>query len=578
MAQEIVTTFVRAVLLALSLALPAMLRAQEPRSTGTRESPGAASRTESIALWDGLGDLHHRVTTVDTLAQRYFDQGLRLAYAFDHPDAVRSFRRAQQIDPTCAMCFWGEALALGPNINALMDSAAGVAAFAAIQRATALAPRAAPVERAYIAAMATRYAADPMVRRKALDSAYARAMDRLHRAYATDDDAAVLYAESQMLLAPWDYWAPGKHARPHGARALAALTTVVHRSPRHAGACHYFIHVVEAAFPQRAVACAERLPALMPAAGHVVHMPGHIYIRVGRYSDAIDRNVHALHADDVHIAEMPADGIYRLALHPHNAHFLAFAASMIGRSAQARDAARVTGAEVDTSMLRAPGLGALQHYVMLPLLMDVRFRRWDAVLAAPEPAEDLPYPRALRHYARAMAFASRGELRDAEHDLEALRLLRRDERLKTVTLWDLNSGAALLDVASASVAGEIAAARADWIAAIAALRGAVKLEDALTYDEPPPWYLPVRQQLGAVLLRSGHPAEAEATFRRDLERHPENGWSLAGLAQSLRSQGRDQDAARVDARFRRAWSTADVPVPTFEVRTTDGRTRPRDRR
>ncbi|HKH93315.1 MAG TPA: hypothetical protein VKA54_16035 [Gemmatimonadaceae bacterium] len=531
-------------------------------------APTAPARVDSIALWDGLGDHRHPVTTRSATAQQYFDQGLRLVYAFDHPDAIRSFRLAQRLDSTCAMCAWGEALALGPNINVPMDSASGAAAYAAIRRAVALAERATPRERAYIDALAARYGPDPTSRRKALDSAYARAMARVSRADPRDDDAAVLHAEAEMLLGPWDYWMPGKRAKPHGARAMATLTSVVRRSPRHAGGCHFYIHVVEAAFPERAVPCAERLPSLMPGAGHVVHMPAHVYIRVGRYADAIERNVHALHADEPHIAEMPADGVYRLALHPHNAHFLSFAAAMIGRSAQALEAARQTRAKTDTAMLRAAGLGALQHYYMMPLLFSVRFGRWDEVLAEPEPAADLPYPRALRHYARALARAAKGDVAEAERELVELRRLRADERLKTVTIWDLNASSAILDIALASVEGELAAARRDWPSAVAALRRAVAVEDSFTYDEPPPWHLPTRQQLGFTLLRAGRASAAEAAFRQDLERHPENGWSLAGLAASLRAQGRTGEATRVDARFRRAWATADVQRPQLTLGTS----------
>jgi tetratricopeptide (TPR) repeat protein len=541
----------------LALSLAATLGAQEPAVRASAES-----RADSIALWDGLGDHHHPITTRSALSQRYFDQGLRFVYAFDHPDAILSFRLAQRIDPTCAMCAWGEALALGPNINVPMDSASGVAAHLAIRRAASLAQSATPPERGYISALATRYGADPTAQRKSRDTAYSRAMARLHRTDPADVDAAVLYAESEMLLGPWDYWLPGGRAKPHGARAIATLTSALRRAPRHAGACHFYIHAVEAAYPERAVSCAERLPSLMPGAGHVVHMPAHIYIRVGRYADAIERNVHALHADEPHIAEMPADGAYRLALHPHNAHFLSFAASMIGRSAQAMESAAQTRAKTDTAMLRAPGLGALQHYYMMPLLANVRFGRWDAVLAETEPAEDLPYPRALRHYARALARVARGELTAADSELASLRRLRGDERLKAVTIWDLNTGTSLLDIAQASVEGELSAARRDWTAAVAALRRAVVTEDALTYDEPPPWYLPARQQLGDVLLRAGRPSEAESVFRQDLVRHPENGWSLAGLASSLRAQGQVDEASRAQKRFERAWATADVPSPT----------------
>jgi tetratricopeptide (TPR) repeat protein len=516
---------------------------------------------DSIALWEGLGDHHHAITTRDPRAQRYFDQGLRFVYAFDHPDAIRSFRLAQRIDPTCAMCFWGEALALGPNINVPMDSASGVAAIAALARARAAASTVSPRERAYIDALSARYSDGPAAGRKALDSAYARAMRRLHRSAPADDDAAVLYAESEMLLGPWDYWTSDRVAKPHAARAIAALEPVVRRSPRHAGACHFFIHAVEAAYPRRAVACAERLPALMPAAGHVVHMPAHIYARVGRYADAIARNEHALHADEPHLAEMPADGVYRLALHPHNAHFLAFAAAMIGRSAQAMEASRLARQKSDTSMLRTPGFGALQHYRTLPLLTMVRFGQWDAALAEAAPPEDLPYERAMRHFARSRALVARGDLAGAESELAALRRVRDDARVAGVTIWDLNAGATLLEIADASAAGEIAAARGDWGGAVAALGGGVQLEDGLTYDEPPTWHLPMREQLGSVLLRAGRARDAEAIFRADLDRHPENGWALAGLARSLAAQGRRAEAAAADRRFRRAWATADVPAP-----------------
>jgi tetratricopeptide (TPR) repeat protein len=371
----------------------------------------------------------------------------------------------------------------------------------------------------------------------------------------------VLYAESEMLLGPWDYWTAGRVAKPHAARAIAALEPVVRRSPRHAGACHFFIHAVEAAWPQRAVPCAERLPALMPAAGHVVHMPAHIYARVGRYADAIARNEHALHADEPHLAEMPADGVYRLALHPHNAHFLAFAAAMIGRSAQAMDASRLARQKSDTTMLRAPGFGALQHYRSLPLLTMVRFGQWDAALAEAAPPEDLPYERAMRHFARSRALAARGDLAGADTELAALRRVRDDARVAAVTIWDLNAGATLIEIADASAAGELAAARGDWEGAVAVLRRGVRLEDGLTYDEPPPWHLPMREQLGTVLLRAGRVRAAEATFRADLDRHPENGWALAGLARSLSAQGRHGEAAAVERRFQRAWATADVPAP-----------------
>ncbi|HJU65767.1 MAG TPA: alpha/beta hydrolase, partial [Gemmatimonadaceae bacterium] len=370
----------------------------------------------------------------------------------------------------------------------------------------------------------------------------------------------VLAAEAQMLLGPWDYWTRDKKAKSHGAAALARLEPVVKRSPNHAGACHFYIHAVEAAFPERAVPCAERLPTLMPGAGHVVHMPGHIYIRVGRYADAIERNVHALHADEERIQDMAPDGVYRLALHPHNAHFLSFAASMIGRSAQALEAAQLTRAKVDTMMMRQPGLGALQHYYMLPTLTRVRFGEWDEILAEPAVAEDLPYPAAVRHYARALAFTAKKDLAAAEREVAEVRKLRADPRVATVTVWDLNPVTTLLDISIETVLAEIATERGDYDAAIRHLRKAAELEDGLAYDEPPVWHLPVRQQMGVVLLAARRAAEAERAYREDLERHPENGWSLYGLTTALEAQGKKQEAAQVRARFEKVWSGADVKV------------------
>ena len=525
-------------------------------------------RTDSVPLYPDLGDHHHSITTSNPDAQRYFDQGLRLVYGFNHAEAIRSFRRAQQLDSTCAMCYWGEALARGPNINVAMDSASAAAAYAAIQRAQAVPARITAKERAYIRALGVRYGKNPTANRKSLDTAYARAMAAVSRQFPSDDDAAVLYAEARMLLGPWDYWLPDKRPKPHGAAALAALQPVVARNARHAGACHFYIHAVEAAFPERAVPCAERLPELMPGAGHVVHMPAHIYIRVGRYADAIDRNVHALHADAPYLDGMAPDGVYRLALHPHNGHFLSFAAAMIGRSAQAMESARLTKSKVDPQMMRAPGLGALQHYYMLPVFTMVRFSQWDSVLAEPELPDDLPYPAAIRRYARAVAFAAKKDFTQADRELAALRQLRRDPRMESVTIWDLNRATTLLDIGIEVASGEIALARGDAATAVRHFRRGVQIEEELTYDEPPPWHQPVRQHLGKALLAAGRPAEAEAAFRRDLERNPENGWSLHGLALALEARGQKALAASVRKRFEKVWAGADVRLDSTDRSST----------
>ena len=518
------------------------------------------SGADSVKLYDDLGDHTHAITTSRPLAQRYFDQGLRLTYGFNHAEAIRAFRAAQRLDPTCAMCYWGEALAFGPNINAAMDSASGVAAYRAARAAQERAAAASAEERTLIAAMAARYGADPAAARKARDSAYARAMHDAARRFPASDDAAVLHAEAEMLLSPWDYWAPGKRAKPNARRALDDLERVLARNPDHAGACHYYIHAVEAAHPARALPCAERLPTLMPGAGHVVHMPAHIYIRLGRYADAVDRNVHALHADDQHVADLAPDGVYRLMYNPHNDHFLWFAATMAGREAQALAAARQTARKASPDLMRQPGLVALQHYLVTPLFALVRFGRWDAVLAEPAPPADLPYPTAIRHYARALALSAKGRAAEAEGELAALRRARATPGVDALLIWDLNSAGAVLDVAIASVEGELAARKGDAARATERLRRGVALEDAMTYDEPPTWHLPVRHALGAVLLEAGRASEAERVYREDLERHPENGWALVGLAESLRKQGRRREADAASARMKAAWATADVQL------------------
>ena len=521
----------------------------------------APVRADSVPLYDDLGDHTHPITTRQPLAQRYFDQGLRLTYGFNHAEAIRAFRAAQRIDPQCAMCYWGEALAFGPNINAGMDSASGAAAYRATGAARARVAGASAEERALVAAMSARYGADPVTGRKGRDSAYAREMRDVARRFPASDDAAVLHAESEMLLSPWDYWAPGKRPKPNARRALDALERVLARNPDHAGACHYFIHAVEAAYPARALPCAERLPSLMPGAGHVVHMPAHIYIRVGRYADAVDRNVHALHADDKHVADLAPDGVYRLMYNPHNDHFLWFAATMAGREAQALASARQTARKARPDLMRKPGMVALQHYLVTPLFTLVRFGRWDAVLAEPAPPPDLAYPTGIWHYARALALGAKGRSSEAHDELAALRRARATPGIEKMLIWDLNSAASVLDVAIASVEGELAARRGDRAGAIARLRRGVALEDAMTYDEPPTWHLPVRHQLGAALLAAGRAREAERVYLADLERHPENGWALVGLAESLRRQGRTRAADAATARLKSAWATADV-APT----------------
>jgi tetratricopeptide (TPR) repeat protein len=434
-----------------------------------------------------------------------------------------------------------------------MDEAAGVKAHEAISKALALMSGASEQEQAYIRALATRYAKSAAAQSPARDSAYVKAMSALAAKYPADDDAQVLWADAIMNLSPWDYWRSKQEPKPMMVDAIRALESVLARNPDHAGACHLFIHTVEEAQPQRAVACAERLASLMPGAGHIAHMPGHIYIRVGRYADAIDRNVHATHADNAIMRDIAPDGIYRVGYVPHNHHFMWFAATLAGRSELALEAAEQTAKIAVPELASVP---SVQQFMVTPLFANVRFERWDAILQTDEPTAG-PYPKGIYHYARAIALAAKGRSQDAEREHAMLREVMKDRSLEEGVVG-FNSPISVLRIAEAVAAGEMAAREQRWDDAIQSLRRAVVLEDEQTYGEPPDWHLPVRHTLGSVLIAAGRPADAEAAFREDLERFPNNGWSLLGLARSLEAQGRKTEAQEALATFEAAFDDAAV--------------------
>jgi tetratricopeptide (TPR) repeat protein len=494
-------------------------------ATGAGGCAGESARSgvdSGAVILEGLGSHHHAITTSSPEAQRFFDQGLSLAYGFNHEEAKRSFLRGAELDSTCAMCWWGVALVLGPNINAAMDTSVNAEAFGAAGRAEALAPRASEAERAYIAAIRTRYAATAPTNRAALDSAYASAMRGVADAYPDDDDAATLFAQAQMELSPWVYWNADKSPRPGTTELLDALDRAMRRNPNNPGACHLYIHAVEAAYPNRAVACAERLAALMPAAGHVVHMPAHIYLRVGRWEDAIVANEHAVHVDETYIADRGATGFYTIAYYPHNYHFLAFAATMAGTEAKATAAARSAAAKIPADVAR--DAGDLQLLVAYPQVTFATFERWDSVLAQPMPRSDLRLATGLAWYARGLASLGLARPADARVALDSVTAIAGE-----ATGYPM---APVMQIALHSLRGEAAAREGRFAPAIADLRRAAALEDELTYMEPPYWHRPVRQRLGAVLLKAGHAREAQASFNQDLERFPGNVWSVRGLEQA----------------------------------------------
>lgn len=521
-------------------------------------STPATAADPTAPLLDGLGEHHHPVSTESPRAQRYFDQGLVLTFGFNHAEAHRSFLQAAETDPDCAMCWWGAALVLGPNINAAMDPANVPQAWRLLQKAQKAAPHATPREREYIAALADRYGPEPLDDRTPRDRAYAEAMGKLAARYPDDLDAQVLHAESLMDTTPWDYWEEDGAPKPVTTKVLNALRAVLARDPDHPMANHLFVHAVEAEHPEWGLEEAKRLEDLVPGAGHLVHMPAHIYIRVGRYHDATLANQRAVETDRRYLEQVDAQGVYRLAYVPHNYHFLWATATLEGREQLALRSAREMAAMIDEQTMRERGLTTLQHYWITPLYALVRFGHWQEVLDWPKPAEDLVYPRGAWHYARGMALLRTGELPEARRELHGLKSLLDDPRLKWVTVWDINKSRHILEIAAAALEGELALAAGDPDRAIAALERAVQKEDALNYDEPPTWHYPVRQSLGAVLLRAGRADEAAAVYREDLAHFPDNGWSLFGLLEALRRQGRAEEARDVQRRFNEAWRHADV--------------------
>ena len=530
--------------------------AQDPSD---RENPGYRDPRlrepgQIAPLLEGLGEHHHPITTSVERAQLFFDQGLRLTYGFNHREAARAFQEAARLDPACAMAHWGLALVHGPNLNLPMDEESARTAYAAIQKAVALKPGVSRPEQAYIDALATRYVADPGSDRAALDHAYAGAMGELSQSYPSDADAATLYGAAVMNLSPWDYWWGDGRPYERTKKVLEVFQSAIRRDPRHPGALHYYIHAVEAHHPEWAVESAERLEPLMPGAGHMVHMPSHIYMRMGRYQDAYETNVKAVAADEGYITQCRAQGIYPLAYYPHNIHFLWWAATNLGGSAEALATAPKTAAQMPGKAVgESP---QFQTFLVTPLYAMVRFGFWDEILKEPEPDRGLLFSSGIYHYARGSAFRAVGRLKKAERELKKLQVLAEDKRLRTM-LW-LSPPAEVLQIAAKTLGGEIAARRGEHDRALLLLETAVRLQDALPYNEPPDWHYPVRQSLGAVLLEAGRPAEAVVVYWEDLRRRPENGWSLFGLAQSLRAQGNLEAAVQIEARFEKAWATADL--------------------
>lgn len=509
-------------------------------------------------LLEGLGHYQRKITTQSREAQAFFNQGLRLTFAFNHDEAARSFAHAAKLDASCAMCFWGAAYTLGPNYNFPMFPERAQAAWDAIERARSAAPAATPVEQALIAALAKRYAGPEYLHPQAMQpyaEAYANAMREVAKRFGRDADVQVLFAEALMNVNPWKLWDANGNPAPGTKEIVETLERVLRRHPKHPGANHYYIHTVEASKnPGKALASANRLGPMMPGAGHLVHMPAHIYQRVGQYEKASEANRAAIKSDEQYLNTTQPPGFYEFYL-GHNYGFLGYSASMEGRSKEALAAAKASAKHIPKDAIC--GMPGLDFFLSEPMLVMVRFGRWNKILGTPKPDDAYPILTALWHHARGMALASTRRPEHAKKDLAAIEAIT--ATVSEEVLAGLNSGRAILTLSVKVLEARIAE-QTDLNQAITLWREAAALEDQLAYNEPADWFYPIRPYLGATLLDAKQPEEAEAAFRGDLERHPHNGWGLFGLAQALRAQGRTREARAVDAKFKKAWRRADIEL------------------
>jgi len=530
--------------------------------SGPSEDPdrARAAPVEQIGapLFDDLGNHGYPISTANPRSQQYFNQGLNLAYGFNHHEAVRAFTEAARLDPGCAMCYWGQALALGPNINKAMDDADISAAYAASQLALQESTGATPVERALILGLTKRYDPQSNADRVKLDIAYANAMREVANQFPDDLEVQTLFAESLMDLMPWEYYESDGTPKPETIEVVNALESVFAKNPDHPGAIHFYIHAVEATdSPERAEPYADRLRNLVPGAGHLVHMPAHIYLRVGRYADASLANQLAAAADESYINQCKAQGFYPATYYPHNIHFLWYTSAMEGRRDISIEAAKKLYSALPLDLVEQ--FIEVEYFVPIPLLAYARFGEWDSILAEAAPPESWPYASAMWHYTQGLAYIAKGDIDKAESELAAVDEILAGDLIDTREILFV-LGRSNSEIARDELAARIELASGNTDSGIELLRAAIGKEDALPYVEPPYWYYPIRQRLGAALLQSNSPAEAEIVFRRDLEIHKHNGWSLYGLHQSLLQQGKEDEAREVEAQFNAIWQAADIEL------------------
>jgi tetratricopeptide (TPR) repeat protein len=513
-------------------------------------------------LFSGLGGVNFPITTTSPVAQNYFNQGLALSYAFNHAAADFAFTEATIYDPDCAMCYWGSALVLGPNVNAAMVPGNAPRAFGLAQSAKRLSENVSAKEQQLIEALLQRYTATEPADRNTLNEDYANGMRAVMKAHPEDAHIAALAAESMMDVHPWDFWDAQGQTRAWTTEITDTIEAALALDSKHIGAIHLYIHAVEqSSTPERAESYADTLADLAPAAGHLVHMPAHIYMRVGRYHDATLNNILATASDNEFIQACRSNSpIYLAGYIPHNWHFGWVTAAISGWKSKAYELADGTAAALTEELLRAPGMGVAQHFLVQPLYARVRFSDWPAILAAPAPDDDLLYARGVWHYARGQAFVGLNETEKAKQELSSLSIIRNMPELQTLNFFKRKGAPVLLEIAETVLTGSISANEGQLKNAISTLEAAVAMEDALPYSEPPEWFFPVRHALGAVQISAGDFEAAEATYRRDLEKMVENGWALRGLVKALTLQGETEAAQTVQHRFEAAWSNAEIEI------------------
>ena len=515
-------------------------------------------------LFKGLGNLRYTITTKSSKAQQYFNQGLKLLYAFNHGEAGRSFKAAIKADSTCAMAYWGLGMVLGPNYNAALNPTSLADINEAMDKAILFAVTVSLKEQALIRALSRRFPRKPADDMTPYNAAYAAAMKEAFDTFPNDPEIGALYADALMNEHPWNLWLKDGTSQPWTPAIMSLLEGLLKKFPGHPGINHSYIHAVEASgSPAKGLASARKLESLMPAAGHLVHMPAHIYIRTGHYHQGVITTENSAVADSNYVAQCKVQGVYPLMYYPHNIHFLAACAFFEGNSSKAIEAAWRVSEKADRRYLADNS--TVQHYYVIPYYVMVHMGKWDNVLALPMPDASLKYPRAVWHYARGMAFAAKGDVQKANKELAAIKPIASDKSLKALLIWETNSASDLVQIAYKILSAEIAAKQQQFGQAISLLREAVEMEGKLTYQEPPDWFFSVKHSLGHVLVKAGRFAEAEQVYRADLQTYPENGWALIGLYNSLIGQQKTAEAAAVKKRFDTAWQYADIKIISSRI-------------